>query len=198
VNRAELIEQLSKARATFYAWLEPEYRAIGEVIAILQTPGAVSDEVFAAPPVMKERQEEVDVHLLAWAVSNCHTLARRELNRLKRLPVDGALSVERWEHVQRICEKAGARSAGVLRASLLTEITDGSAAAAPPVEQERQEVHAKLSELVEVVREDRARGAQSFPQDVASGFRVAKAAYELVDALAASPSVVSEPPRLEK
>src|SRR5882757_6384550 len=69
---------------------------------------------------------EVDVQLLAWAVSNCHTLARREINRLEK---GGALlqMIERWQHVLRICEKAGARSKGVLRASLPTEITEGSA-----------------------------------------------------------------------
>jgi hypothetical protein len=70
------------------------------------------------------------VQLLAWAVSNCHTLARRELNRLRPYVTPDTLAIERWEHVQRICEKAGARSNGVLRASLPTEITDGEPAAA--------------------------------------------------------------------
>jgi len=62
---------------------------------------------------------ELDVHLLAWAVSNCHTLARR---RLRAQSAD----VEWWQHVLRICEKAGAKSPGVLRAAVPIEITEGS------------------------------------------------------------------------
>ena len=71
------------------------------------------------------------IQLLAWAVTNCHTLARRALAR-----TTSVYDREKWEHVLRICEKAGARSAGVLRASLPTEITEGesTAPAAPPVE----------------------------------------------------------------
>lgn len=67
----------------------------------------------------------VDVQLLAWAVSNCHTLARRELNRLRPYVNPDTLAIERWEHVLRICEKAGAQSEGVLRAAVPTEITGG-------------------------------------------------------------------------
>ena len=63
---------------------------------------------------------EPDAHLLAWAVSNCHTLARRRLNA-------HSADTEWWQHVIRICEKAGAKSPGVLRAAVPTEITDGSA-----------------------------------------------------------------------
>jgi hypothetical protein len=61
-----------------------------------------------------------DVQLLAWAVVNCHTLARRALAR-----TTSAYDREKWEHVLRICEKAGARSQGILRASVPTEITGG-------------------------------------------------------------------------
>ncbi len=75
------------------------------------------------------------VQLLAWAVSNCHTLARRRLNVLGRLqpPLTALLQLEleSWEHVQRICEKAGASSKGVLRAALPTEVTYGSEAVSP-------------------------------------------------------------------
>ena len=56
--------------------------------------------------------------LLAWAVTNCHTLARRRM-------VAGSADMEWWGHVLRICEKAGARSAGILRAGLPTEMTEG-------------------------------------------------------------------------
>lgn len=84
-----------------------------------------NDELAAALTVGAEPPQDVDVQLLAWAVSNCHTLARRELNRLRPYVVPDTLAIERWEHVLRICEKAGARSKGVLRASLPTEITDG-------------------------------------------------------------------------
>lgn len=76
------------------------------------TSGAVASE---------GRQDDLDAQLLAWAVSNCHTLARRALAH-----TTSGYDREKWEHVLRICEKAGARSAGVLRASLPTEITDGS------------------------------------------------------------------------
>lgn len=61
-----------------------------------------------------------DLQLLAWAVVNCHMLARRALAR-STSPYDR----EKWEHVLRICEKAGARSQGVLRASLPAEMTEG-------------------------------------------------------------------------
>lgn len=62
------------------------------------------------------------IQLLAWAVSNCHTLARRALRHST-----SAYDREKWEHVLRICEKAGAKSQGVLRASLPTELTEGAA-----------------------------------------------------------------------
>jgi hypothetical protein len=62
-----------------------------------------------------------DIQLLAWAVVNCHVLARRALARST-----SAYDREKWEHVLRICEKAGARSAGVLRASVPTEMTEGA------------------------------------------------------------------------
>jgi hypothetical protein len=75
----------------------------------------MTDQVPSAVP---QEEKSVNVQLLAWAVTNCHMLARRRI----RAGVD----LEYWEHVQRICEKAGARSKGVLRASLPTEITEGS------------------------------------------------------------------------
>lgn len=62
-----------------------------------------------------------EIRLLAWAVSNCHTLARRRLR-----PAAASSDTEWWQHILRICEKAGARSEGILRASLPTEITNGS------------------------------------------------------------------------
>jgi hypothetical protein len=65
---------------------------------------------------------DVSMQLLAWAVTNCHMLARRALARSTSM-----YDREKWEHVLRICDKAGARSAGVLRASVPTEITDGAA-----------------------------------------------------------------------
>jgi hypothetical protein len=67
----------------------------------------------------QQEAPEIDVQLLAWAVGNCHMLARRRLRA-------GSADAEWWSHVLRICEKAGAQSAGVLRAALPTEITDGS------------------------------------------------------------------------
>lgn len=65
-------------------------------------------------------QQEPDVQLLAWATVNCHVLARRALAH-----TTSVYDREKWEHVLRICEKAGARSKGILRLSVPTEITDG-------------------------------------------------------------------------
>lgn len=64
--------------------------------------------------------EPEQVQLLAWAVTNCHTLARRALAK-----TTSVYDREKWEHVLRICEKAGARSQGVLRAAMPSEITGG-------------------------------------------------------------------------
>lgn len=50
-----------------------------------------------------------------WVLDNVFTIARRELKRLQNPPVDQALSVQRWEHVLRLCEDAGCKGAGVLR-----------------------------------------------------------------------------------
>jgi hypothetical protein len=76
------------------------------------------DSLPAVPPP----DDRLDTQLLAWTVVNCHMLARRALARSH-----SAYDREKWEHVLRICEKAGARSQGVLRASLPTEITEGAA-----------------------------------------------------------------------
>ena len=59
------------------------------------------------------------------ALGNCYVMARRELQRLKRLPSVDAVVIERWEHVKRFCEETGLRPQ-ILRATLPTEITDGS------------------------------------------------------------------------
>lgn len=78
-----------------------------------------------APPDFGPEQ----IQLLASAVVNCHMLARRRINALsQRQPLSALLEkeLESWQHVLRICEKAGARSQGVLRASVPTEITEGS------------------------------------------------------------------------
>jgi hypothetical protein len=82
--------------------------------------GNVGAALDAQPPQAPQK-EDIDLQLLAWAVVNCHTLARRALARSTSV-----YDREKWEHVLRVCERAGARSAGVLRASLPTEITDGS------------------------------------------------------------------------
>lgn len=46
-------------------------------------------------------ESELDVHFLAWAVSNCHILARRELNPLQPYVNPDSLAIERWQHVLR-------------------------------------------------------------------------------------------------
>lgn len=63
-----------------------------------------------------------------WGVVNCLVLARRRLKALRRrVPLDALVTqeLEAWEHVQRICEQSGAKTAGVLRAAVPTEITEG-------------------------------------------------------------------------
>lgn len=58
-----------------------------------------------------------------WARDNCHMLARRQIRRLQReLTENGgpgmtavSVAIGTWEHILRICEKAGAQQHGVLR-----------------------------------------------------------------------------------
>lgn len=116
----EYLEALKNApRAT---WVNDSRMAGARIITLACNWRVALGRVPPAPaPHPGEALTSDQVQLLAWAVSNCHTLARRAL----------AYSVsvydrEKWEHVLRICEKAGARSTGVLRASLPTEITEGS------------------------------------------------------------------------
>lgn len=61
-------------------------------------------------------------------LDNVYMLARREIRRIeRRLDVAPVLAptLEQWRHVLRICEEAGGGSAGILRRSLPTELTDG-------------------------------------------------------------------------
>lgn len=105
---------------------------------------------------------EVDVQLLAWAVSNCHTLARRELNRFRPYGTPDTLTIERWEHIIRICEKAGARSQGVLRAAVPTEITEGSEP--QPATAESFGLEAEMQPVVDELRRRMALPASASPQ----------------------------------
>lgn len=110
---------------------------IAKKVAVFVADGQLRRLVAAPVATPATQLGDDEIRLLAWAVSNCHTLARRRIYALDKLSgltrdrVDGPVLVtqewEFWRHVQRICEKAGARSAGVLRASLPTEITDGAA-----------------------------------------------------------------------
>lgn len=99
------------------------------------------DAALTARSVPSPPKVEPDVHLLAWAVSNCYMLARR---RIAKQTTDE----EWWQHVLRICEKAGATSQGVLRAAVPREITEGSRAALPvlgdiPHEREHRSTHSE-------------------------------------------------------
>lgn len=95
-----------------------------------QIPSGCSCHEFTAAlwaeRVPSQPPTEIDVQLLAWATVNCHVLARRALAHST-----SAYDREKWEHVLRICEKAGARSKGILRLSVPTEITEGSDRADP-------------------------------------------------------------------
>ncbi len=112
---------------------EGEYPALADDLRDLLSQSRPLAVLPIVGPADTGAIESEQVQLLAWAVSNCHTLARRELNRLRPYINLNKLAIERWEHVQRICEKAGAQSKGVLRAALPTEITDGEEPAALPV-----------------------------------------------------------------
>lgn len=108
---------------------------------------------------------EVDVQLLAWAVSNCHMLARRRLNALDKLGDSQPLSFlnqerEFWQHVQRICEKAGAKSAGVLRASVPRDITDGAGETPVQPSGEPLDLEKLLVKMRAVIEAVRAVGSQ--------------------------------------
>ena len=59
-------------------------------------------------PMADTEPNGVDVWLIKWAISNCHTLARRRIKA-------GSTDSDWWGHVLRLCEKAGAKSLGVLR-----------------------------------------------------------------------------------
>ena len=74
-------------------------------------------------------EEQPPTRSMEWGLGNCYMLARRELRRLERMGCKAdSMSVERWQHVVRICEEAGAKSKGVLRATLPTEYTEESPA----------------------------------------------------------------------
>jgi hypothetical protein len=131
------LRELKKlAEATFFrAWNEIPLHRRAQIMAegfsidpMLAAFDALLDGPLPAPPGTgaEPPKNELDLHLLAWAVSNCHTLA---LRRLRQFSPDA----EWWQHVQRICEKAGARSQGVLRASVPREMTEGARDGRPPV-----------------------------------------------------------------
>lgn len=60
---------------------------------------------------------------MEWAADNCYTLARRELRRLDRETVERggtgmtpvSVAMRTWQHIIRICERAGCQGQGVLR-----------------------------------------------------------------------------------
>jgi metal-sulfur cluster biosynthetic enzyme len=83
--------------------------------------------------------------VLERAVGNCFMMAKREIARLLNMKPDAsplqlavalALTLERWEHIQRFCETTGSKSS-ILRGQLPTEITEG--AVAPPAPERREE-----------------------------------------------------------
>lgn len=71
------------------------------------------------------------IQMLERALGNCYMMSKREIARLlNRSPMDvgvksDQLTLERWNHVKRFCEETGQKSS-ILRATLPTEITDGS------------------------------------------------------------------------
>lgn len=73
-----------------------------------------------------------------WARDNCHMLARREIRRLQRELVDQGgtgmtpvtVAIGTWQHIIRMCEKAGYQPTGVLRESSSVGATPTDAVAA--------------------------------------------------------------------
>ena len=72
-----------------------------------------------------------------WVVSNCYTLARREVNRLTKAGGD-PVSLERWQHVLRICELCAPKSS-ILRWGFPTELTEVAATVSQEPAQARAE-----------------------------------------------------------
>ena len=100
----------------------------------------------------------VDVWLIKWAISNCHTLARRRIKA-------GSTDSDWWGHVLRLCEKAGAKSLGVLRVgecdALGQAATDAEALEGRPVlksewQQLQEALAAKDKEIARLTEEVRA------------------------------------------
>jgi hypothetical protein len=79
------------------------------------------EDFLPSVPEQQDGETGPNVQMLAWAVSNLHMLARRRINA-------ASPDAEWWSKVLAVCEKAGARSHGVLRLGVPTEITEGSAA----------------------------------------------------------------------
>ncbi len=141
---AALVAQLKALQDEIRQGVEARRKQIASLLALAERVTAQEEQVKEDHTRVDRQPEPVaalphrttgdtsaltaeQVQLLAWAVGNCHMLARRALARTM-----SAFDREKWEHVLRICEKAGARSQGVLRASLPTELTEGSPLGNPP------------------------------------------------------------------
>lgn len=91
---------------------------------------------FAAPAgtprAAREGDGQEEQHIkFRRALDNCYIMARREVARLSRQnPPHDPVTLERWQHVVRFCEEADCKS-NILRRSLPTEMTEGSAPALP-------------------------------------------------------------------
>ena len=100
---------IAERRGADTAWerFAGSIRALGIGPVTARTYRVLPSDTEDALP-MPDTPSGVDVWLIQWAVSNCHTLARRRIKA-------GSTDSEWWNHVLRLCEKAGAKSLGVLR-----------------------------------------------------------------------------------
>ena len=110
------------------AW--EDLRASGGLPEAQQGEGSCACQHDGRGGLVSECQEHQEIReqrdVLVKALGNCYMMAKREIARyLNHDWVNNATSLERWQHVKRFCESAGCTSS-ILRATLPTEITDGS------------------------------------------------------------------------
>lgn len=104
----------------------PDLRRDDFIFQVERIRIALAREPLKADPISESPTE--DVAALRRAIGNCYMMAKREIARHLNHSSDEinhAVSIERWQHVQRFCESVGEKSS-ILRWQLPTEITDGA------------------------------------------------------------------------
>ncbi len=95
------------------------YQRLSATILRAERDADELEAMEAALPAEGESPQAEKTH--EWAASNCHMLARREIRRLESWRKDGGettpvgMAVTAWQHVIRVCERAGVTGNGILR-----------------------------------------------------------------------------------